>query len=308
MSHLPPPTAIFSPSVARIAASTARDWNYIDSWLSAKFHGHKPPAFERSTEALKALLALAALNEQADEERDLVARAEAAALQELKSHPHFTAPQQEIASTTAETRADAILTALEHSLTKDGKSALDAMASLAVQMGAAYPEPEHLAQRLVNMQGRSFALQQDAGRTEVMQRFLANEVQKTQFLLAEVAGHSYRPPSDLAKRNLDMQRKIRTATAGAGGHPDSFLAGSGDGNSPITVENLAKQEEQYFAALAEKKELDSQVALFQGLSHDADHARAELEALRADLRRLTRRKDAVFESLVEGDTPRRGGR
>jgi len=84
MAHMPPSTAIFSPSVARLAAATAKDWNYIDSWLSAKFHGRTPPPFERNPDTLKALLALAALNESADEERDLVARVEAEALRELK--------------------------------------------------------------------------------------------------------------------------------------------------------------------------------------------------------------------------------
>ncbi len=48
MAHMVPSAAIFSPSVARIAASTAKDWNYVDSWLSARFHGGSRPAFERN--------------------------------------------------------------------------------------------------------------------------------------------------------------------------------------------------------------------------------------------------------------------
>src|SRR5687767_6517058 len=83
--HLDSNTAIFSPSIARLAASTARDWSYIDTWLASKLHSTSSlPPFERNPETLKALLALASANEQADEERHLLAQAEATALQELQ--------------------------------------------------------------------------------------------------------------------------------------------------------------------------------------------------------------------------------
>merc|ERR1711939_855085 len=59
MSHLSP-SAIFSPSVARQQQAAAKDWNYIDNWLSSKFNGKTPPPFERNNDTLKALLALAA--------------------------------------------------------------------------------------------------------------------------------------------------------------------------------------------------------------------------------------------------------
>src|SRR3546814_5108209 len=62
--------ASFSPSVARIAASTTRDWADVDSWLASKLPaGRAPPSFERNSETLKALLSLSAHNEAADDER-----------------------------------------------------------------------------------------------------------------------------------------------------------------------------------------------------------------------------------------------
>jgi len=307
MSHLPPSTAIFSPSVARLAASTARDWNYIDSWLSTKFHGHKPPAFERNLETLKALLALATLNEQADEERDIVARAEAAALQELKA---ASKQEKDVESGTGgEGPMDAILAAIEMGLSKEGKAALDSMAALAVQTGTAYPEPEHLAQRIVELEGQSFSLEQTAERIKIMQRFLDEESEKTEARLREVGSDAYKPPSDLAKRNLDMQRKIKTMAAGLPELGERLASDTRPGpGTHVTVEKLAKQEEEYNAILYEKKDIDSQLSLFQGLPHDTNKARAELESLRDDLRRLTRRRDAVFEELVERETPRKVGR
>ena len=73
--------AIFSPSVARAAASTAKDWSFVDDWLHRKYAASSAsgggggktaakrsswttvPQFERNPETLKALLALAAANE-----------------------------------------------------------------------------------------------------------------------------------------------------------------------------------------------------------------------------------------------------
>ena len=58
--------------------------------------------------------------------------------------------------------------------------------------------------------------------------------------------------------------------------------------------------------LSRKKDLEAQVNAFQGLPPDRDLARQELEALRAELRGVARRRDAVFEGLVERETPRKG--
>ncbi|GAP89822.2 hypothetical protein SAMD00023353_4100860 [Rosellinia necatrix] len=118
MSHLAPQAAIFSPSVARAAASTAKDWAYVDAWLrrqytnlrqqdadadaaagpganaaparprtanSSKPQTTSPPPFERNPETLEALLALVAANEEADEERERLAQLEAAALAEVRA-------------------------------------------------------------------------------------------------------------------------------------------------------------------------------------------------------------------------------
>jgi HAUS augmin-like complex subunit 1 len=138
-----------------------------------------------------------------------------------------------------------------------------------------------------------------------MHRFLDEETQKTQALLGEVGSDSYKPPPDLAKRNLDIQRKIKTTAAGLAELQERPKAAASDPRSNVTVEELAKQEEEYVAMLAEKKELDSQVSFFRGLPHDTDRARSELESLRGDLRRLTRRRHGVFEELVERETPRK---
>jgi hypothetical protein len=77
------PTDLFSPSKARQQRAQAQDWASVDSWLSTKYPGRSLPTFERNEDTLRALLALAAANERADEERELVESVEREALNEL---------------------------------------------------------------------------------------------------------------------------------------------------------------------------------------------------------------------------------
>ena len=126
MAHLPPSAAIFSPSVARAAASAAKDWSYVDTWLQRKFPGRGPPPFERNADTLRVLLSLASANEAADEERALLARLEAETLEQLRAHEQSQQePQSEDSpEVTHQSAREAILASLETSLTRDGQTAL----------------------------------------------------------------------------------------------------------------------------------------------------------------------------------------
>jgi HAUS augmin-like complex subunit 1 len=77
------PSAFFSPSKAKQQRAQAQDWQHVDTWLASKFQGRSIPQFERNEDTLKALLALVAANEKADEERDLLWNVQKEALSEL---------------------------------------------------------------------------------------------------------------------------------------------------------------------------------------------------------------------------------
>ncbi|KAK3346262.1 hypothetical protein B0T25DRAFT_274022 [Lasiosphaeria hispida] len=311
MAHLPPNTAIFSPSVARAAASVAKDWSFVDSWLHTKFHsvGRSPPPFERNADTLRVLLALASANETADEERLLVSRLEATALQELQSQDQARQhrdSKDEDATPTASDAREAILASVRDNLSREGTAALDAMAVLAVNLGLAFATPANLGRRMTDLAGHLNELEQTEARVQVLARYLEGEVRKAGQLADELREDGYRPANDLAKQNLEAQRRIKSIAARL---PDlrekaAALAGS-VGTSGLSIEQVRREEEAYLALLTQKKELDTQVKLFQGLPHDTDQARQELENLRDDLRCITQRRDAVFEGLVERETPRK---
>jgi len=304
-------SAIFSPSVARIAASTARDWNYVDNWLSTKFHGRTPPSFERNPETLKALLTLAAFNETADEERDLFARAEATALNELDSAatPSTTGPSgdQELLSG-GKPLAECLLDSIEAGLTKEGRTALEVMAGMATHLGIAYPEPEQLGRKVVEIQGKLLAIEQMGQRIGGMETFLKAEAEEAEAILRKLYGDEYKPPTNLAKKNLELQRTTKSMADRLPELRDRLAALSSPSSPSYTyrtVEELEEEEAEYLTILSRKKELESQIAAFQGLPSNLDMAREELEALRSELRNMVRRRDMVFEGLVERESPKK---
>ncbi|KAI8720309.1 hypothetical protein NCS52_00475900 [Fusarium sp. LHS14.1] len=290
-------SAIFSPSVARIAASTARDWSYVDAWLSSKFHPRPVPPFERNNDSLKALLALASTNEAADEERNLLAKSEAAALQELKESESKT-------NNGTRPLREGLLDAVQHNLPPDGHTALDAMAHMALQLGVAFPEPETLGRRMCELQSTIYDTEQMKARVEILHQHIDAEAARINDLLRELQNDDYQPPIQLAKQNLEIQRKVKALSTKLPELQDrvAALAANTDSSHP-TIADLARDEQEYLAVLARKKELDLQLASFQGLPSNPDMARSELEDLRGQLRSITSQRDAVFEGLVERESP-----
>ncbi len=311
MAHIPPLAAIFSPSVARLASSAAKDWNSVDSWLASKFPGRSPPPFERNAETLKTLVALASLNESVDEDDDLVAAVESSALKTLNSSDARNAAEGHVSNDTSTRAASAsrtdaaesIVTAIEESLSPNGHSAFDSLASAAVDLGVAFPEPAVLGYKIAGLEARLFRLEQALARMDVLREHVQDQASWFQELLETLESDGYRPAASLAKLNLGMQRKVRAGTARL---QDSKEKTAVSGALPeTTVEQLQEDEAVFLELLAYKKTLDKQLKDFQGLSPDKDVARTQLEALRTELYSATQRRDVVFESLVERSTPKR---
>ncbi|KAI1149704.1 hypothetical protein F4825DRAFT_429317 [Nemania diffusa] len=345
MSHLAPQAAIFSPSIARAAASTAKDWAYVDAWLRRQYANHRPsntsskttpsspPTFERNPETLEALLALVAANEEADEERSRLARVEAAALSEVRAaeaeKEHRRQQNNKNASAGANAAsppvhgdllAEDLLHAIDEGLTKEGQTALDALADVSLSLGTpADPSPARLAHRFVETRGAAHEIEHLLHRVGLLQSYLSDESARLSAFLEELRlGPQYQlpPPTgmtvgsssssggDITKENASLERAAKAAAARLPElrrHVEALEARVGV--PPLTVDEVRGDEEAYLRLLAKKKDLDAQVRAFAGLPPDVEAARAELEGLRAQLRDATERRDANFEMLVERESP-----
>jgi HAUS augmin-like complex subunit 1 len=299
LAKLDDSAAIFSPSVARIAASTARDWSYLDSWLRAKLQlplDRPLPTFERNSDTLKALLAFASFSEAADEERHLVARSEAEALRNLSSASR---------ADRGTSVRDVLLEAIEDELPKDGKMALEGMAAMAVQAGIIFPEPEDLGRQILDHQKAAFEAEQMKSRAEALSRHIASDATATETLGNRLRGEEYTPRPGLAKQNLDQQRKVKISATQLPDLQDrvASLATSHDATSYPTIQDIVAEEKEFLELLGRKRQLDLQLTAFEGLPGDLDMARSELEVMQEQLKGATTRRDAVFEGLVERESP-----
>ena len=180
------------------------------------------------------------------------------------------------------------------------------MASVSVSLGMAFAAPADLGQRMVSLAAQASELEQTQARVAILSRYVEEEARNVRDLVRELKGEEYRPASHLAKQNLEMQRKIKSIAAKLPELRDKVAAlASSVGMPNPTIEQVRQEEEAYLALLAEKRDLDAQVKAFHGLPPDTDQARQELETLRSELRRVTQRRDAVFEGLVERETPKK---
>ncbi|KAI3339363.1 hypothetical protein F4824DRAFT_456981 [Ustulina deusta] len=348
MSHLAPQAAIFSPSIARAAASTAKDWAYVDAWLRrqyahlgpddastrtrtrtvSKSTTSSPPAFERNPDTLEALLALIAANEEADEERGRLARLESAALDEVRATEREKESRRRQGTAAAapannnnssntgsggssdaataihgDLLAEDLLEALDASLSKDGRTALDAMADVSLSLHApADPDAARLAHRFVELQGAAHEAAHLLHRVGLLQAYLDDEAARLRGLLEDLRrGPQYQLPAD---SNAELRRAVKDAAASLPElrrHVEALEKRVGI--PALTVEDLRLDEDAYLDLLAKKKDLDAEVRAFAGLPPDVEAARAELERLRAQLREATERRDANFEMLVERESP-----
>ena len=291
MAHLSP-SAIFSPSIARQQLATAKDWNFIDSWLSTKFNGKTPP-FERNNDTLKALLALAALNESADEERDLLARVESKALQDLQ------------ANTDADPNAG-ILSQLEKTLNREGEASLDALSSLSVLLNQPVADTENLARRIINLQVTSYNLDQASDRVSILEKHLNTELDRINNLIKDLESDAYRCPPNVSKQTADYQRKTKALTAQLPDLKDRVASLSAATGIPgTTIEDVKVEEHKFKDIMAKVTAREGEVKKYYGLPQDIDLARLELESLRVELRDLTRQRDSMFEGLVERESPKK---
>ncbi|KAM7197197.1 hypothetical protein V8F20_006746 [Naviculisporaceae sp. PSN 640] len=315
MSHLAPNSAIFSPSVARAAASAAKDWSFIDTWLHRKFQGtgRSPPPFERNPDTLRALLALANANEAADEECSLLAKLESETLRQLQLQSQQQAQQDQENNPDpdpASAAREAILTALEDSLSREGSTALESLSQTSLLLSQSHPTPTDLGYALLSLTSQADHLEQTQNRLDILSRYISQQCLETQTLSQDLKrSEQYRPPAHLAKQNLEMQRKIKQLSSKLPELRDKVAALANSVGMPNpTIEQVRQEEDAYLELLAQKKDLDAQIKAFQGLPPDTDQARQELEALRNELRRVTRQRDAVFEGLVERETPKKPSR
>ncbi|KAJ2983562.1 hypothetical protein NQ176_g591 [Zarea fungicola] len=302
-NRLSPETSapIFSPSVARVAASEARDWSFIDSWLASQFLDRQPLPFERNADTLKALVGLIAYNETASEEARLLARTDRDDLGEL-SQQLDSACSPDVP--TLSRARDSVLYIVEQELPKEGKLALDSLANMAIAAQITLPDPEKLCVSILGMQSFVVQVEQLTSRVETLERQIRSDVAQANVILAAMQNVSYMQPDGLVKDNTELKRIIKAMTAQMPEFERQVTSMKiRAAPSDVSVHDILEREREYLALVQDRKELDKRISVFRALPSDPDLAREELNAYRQELRGITSQRDAAFQGLVDRETP-----
>jgi len=274
------PNALFSPSKAAQQRAQAQDWHQVDAWLSTKYQGRSVPQFERNEDTLKALLALAAANDRADEERDLLWAVQKDALAELKCAT--TSP---------------LVGAIVNGLDEKGRIGLDALASVATVLDAeanGFSVGGKLSQRTQVAQ----VLGQQLLVLTQLQKGLEKELTALRGQLGELRSSAFQAPVALQRQTLDWNRNTKALRAKLNEYQDR-LGGLSGTDSERHGRGVVQKERSLVQLEDRLDEVKAQVEAYKGLPTDREKAMQMVREAEEECNNLSRRLDDLFEGLVE---------
>ncbi|KAI9707203.1 MAG: hypothetical protein M1836_000163 [Candelina mexicana] len=277
---------VSSPSKARQQLAEAKDWQYIEAWLSARYERKQPPAFERNSETLKVLLTLAAHNEAVDEENELLAKLKESALEELK------------AEAKADLDADIVI-ALDRNLSKGGRQSLESIAALSVALGLPSTDPQRLGAKILELTKNEFDIQQQAQRVSTLQEGLESELSRLRNMLSEVQGEAFITPPSLPQKTAEWTRGTKILSAKLVDYTERLPTASHTRELSPSLQQVIAQERDILELKAQVKAIEAEVRSFHGLPYDKELALLEVKRVRCELEELKRSRDSLFEDLLE---------
>lgn len=274
-------SALFSPSKARVQQAQAKDWAAVEAWISKKY-GSRIPPFERNEDTLQALLALANLNENADEQRSQVERIEKAALASL------TRKQGGL--------HEEALQMLQAELSHEAH--LDTLAETVVALDCPSTNTQDVARHIILLNTTEFQLRQQLSQAEQQLANLKLESQRMHNLAKDLASTDFEAPTDVVDNTTEWVKTTKTLKAKVAEY-DERLSASRPSSSSNALEHVDRKKLELEKQQQRLRDLEMELKAFQELPTDARLARAKLEEARRHLRQLTTRRNELFENLAD---------
>ncbi|KAL3461386.1 hypothetical protein BJX64DRAFT_260964 [Aspergillus heterothallicus] len=279
-----------SPTKARQAAIQAKDWAYVNSWLSRQYAPKPIPKFERNDDTLRTLLALAAANEAADEEAALLHRAREQAIEGFKEREK-----------TEEKRKVELLDEVEHYLDDHGARDLEDMAETAAVLGALGSDAKDVGQSIIDLTREEFEMQEQIRRVDNIHDYLENELVALYEQLKELKSNlAFETPTNLPARTAEWTRSTKLLSAKVNEYQDRTTSLQRAKSKGVTLEDVILEEGRVRSMLESVKSLEARIRRFHDLPKDLSGARAKYRELESEHNQLTQQRDAMFENLLEG--------
>ncbi|KAI6855376.1 hypothetical protein KC323_g8358 [Hortaea werneckii] len=273
-------TALFSPSKARAQQAQAKDWASVDAWLGKKY-GKRIPTFERNEETLQALLTLATANEGADEQRSLIDKVEK---QALHTSPKRT-PEDE-----------GLCQELLESLDAQAAEYLDSLSGSFAALGAS--NILEAASKVCSLQDDQFTASEQIKRAESQYNNLRQEHSRLRNILHTLQNKEFTVPTDLPQQTSEWARNAKHLRAKLAEYDERLSAIRNASGVSSLLESVSSKSRENQKQRMEFREREVELSAFDSLPSDPRAARAELDEARANLRRLTARRDALFEDML----------
>ncbi|KAE8408274.1 hypothetical protein BDV37DRAFT_192501 [Aspergillus pseudonomiae] len=281
---------LLSPTKARQAAIQAKDWAYVNSWLSRHYAPNPVPTFERNEDTLRTLLALAAANDTADEEAALVHQAREQAVQGFKAREE-----------TEEKQKKEILDELELCLDDRGEQDLDDLAKSAAALGALSADAGHLGQSVIELTKEEFGVQDQLAKVDMLHDYLQRELEALRRQLDELRSDpAYQVPADLPAKTAEWTKGTKALAAKVGEYQDRIATLKRNQSKGPTLEELLAEEEDVKKLMNTVKTLEHRLQLFHDLPTDVQGARAKYRELLEELNELTQERDSNLDQSVRG--------
>ncbi|KAI7481964.1 hypothetical protein KC351_g6076 [Hortaea werneckii] len=273
-------TALFSPSKARAQQAQAKDWASVDAWLGKKY-GKRIPTFERREETLQALLTLATANEGADEQRSLIDKVEKQALHTSpKRTPEDEGLYQELLEG-PDPQAAEYLGSLSESFAALGASNILEAAS-----------------KVCSLQDDQFTASEQIKRAESQYNNLRQEHSRLRNILHALQNGEFTAPTDLPQQTSEWARNAKHLRAKLAEYDERLSAIRNASGVSSLLESVSTKSRENQKQRMEFRGREVELSAFDSLPSDPRAARAELDEARANLRRLTARRDALFEDML----------
>ena len=286
-SSSPISSPLLSPAKARQQAIQAKDWAYVNSWLSRRFAPKPVPHFERNEDTLRTLLALAAANDAADEGATLVHRAREEAVREFKARED-----------TEDKKKDELLDEVEYYLDENGLRNLDDLADTTATLGTMTTETTDIGQSIIELTKEEFDTQDQVSRVEMLRNYLDKELASLREQLDDLkSNEAYETPPDLPSLTAEWTRGTKLLAAKIGEYQDRLASLERNKPKGPTIEELMAEEDNIIRLKETITRLEARAKAFHDFPKDIEGARAQYSQLHHDLCQLTQQRDGMFESL-----------
>ena len=280
---------LLSPAKARQAAIQAKDWAYVNSWLSRQYAPKPIPSFERNEDTLRTLLALAVANDAADEEATLLHRAREEAVEGFKAH-----------EAAEDTQKKELLDEVEHCLDDNGRQNLEDLAETTAALGALSSETTDLGQSIIELTQEEFDAREQVSKVEMLEKYLEREFATLQEQLETLKSDEvYDTPANLPALTAEWSRGTKLLTAKVGEYRDRIASLERNKSKGPTIEEVIAEEQNVVKIRKMVETLEDRVRMFHDLPKDIPGARAQYRQLERELGQLIRQRDTMFENTID---------